>query len=51
MDGEGKARVGDNITCKECFGTGKVELIVNGRFTGLVEECSKCYETDTARAV
>lgn len=30
--------------CNECFGTGKIELIVNGRFTGLVEDCNKCNE-------
>ena len=42
MDTEGKTRMGDDLECKECFGTGKIELIVNGRFTGLVEDCSEC---------
>ncbi len=28
--------------CKECLGLGKIELIVNGRFTGLIEDCSEC---------
>lgn len=28
--------------CKECSGLGKIELIVNGRFTGLVETCGEC---------
>ena len=38
--------------CKKCFGTGKIELILNERFTGLVEECDECEKKleDTVRA-
>ena len=32
--------------CKECLGLGKIELIVNGRFTGLIEDCSECNKND-----
>lgn len=42
MDKKRKAGMGDSLDCKKCFGTGKIELIVNGRFTGLVEECDEC---------
>lgn len=42
MDKKRKTRMGNSLTCKKCFGTGKIELIVNGRFTGLVEECDEC---------
>ena len=46
MDTEGKTRMGDDLECKECLGLGKIELIVNGRFTGLIEDCSECNKND-----
>ena len=44
MDDGKETIMGKSMTCKECFGTGKIELIVNGRFTGLIEDCSECTE-------